>query len=353
LKNFFLETEYNNPQSRKIIETRFLVRHADKEQWDGFSYLWNEEETDAVLLDSSYTRSFMITVGDSTYIQHYYYPSRSECKVCHSSAAGFVLGLRTGQMNKQHLYISGEDSVWDNQLRSYNYIRLFTADIGKDYTGFPKMADPFDPEADIESRARAYLDANCANCHRPGSSGRTDMDLRYNIPLEAGHIVDVLPELDDMGISGAKRISPGSADSSIIYLRMLDLGPYRMPPLASSVIDVQGVALIRSWIDSLGVALSVDDRSITVAPQTYELYPAYPNPFNAVTTIGYQLPEVSQVDLTVYDIRGREVITLVNEKQPAGQYTVRWQADTFSSGIYFYQLQTEKFNRVRKLVLLK
>jgi len=90
-----------------------------------------------------------------------------------------------------------------------------------------------------------------------------------------------------------------------------------------------------------------------VIPGSYQLYAAYPNPFNAVTTIGYQLPEISQVVLTIYDIQGKEVITLVKGKKPAGRYTVRWNADIFSSGIYFYKLQTENFIQARKLALVK
>ncbi len=104
-------------------------------------------------------------------------------------------------MNKQHLYMSGSDSVWDNQLRSYNNIRLFSKNIGEDYTDFPKMPDPYDNSKSLEVRARSYLDANCSNCHQPKSSGRTNMDLRFNIPLEAAHLIDMPAEIDDLGIS--------------------------------------------------------------------------------------------------------------------------------------------------------
>ena len=353
VKNFFLEMERGNPESRKIIETRFLVRHANKEKWDGFSYLWNDDATDADLLDGSFTKTFFIQDGESTITQEYYYPSRNDCITCHTDAAGLVLAVKTSQINKQHLFINETDSVWDNQLRSYNNIRLFTADIGEDYSEFPKLIDPFDETHSIEQRARAYLDANCSNCHRPGSSGRTDLDLRFDIPLEAMHVINVPPELDDMSITGAVRIKPGSPDSSIIYLRMINLDQFRMPPIASSVVDLIGTDLIRSWIDTLSLVSDVDEYETGMIPGSYQLYAAYPNPFNAVTTIGYQLPEISQVVLTIYDIQGREVITLVKGKKPAGRYTVRWNADKFSSGIYFYKLQTENFIQARKLALVK
>jgi uncharacterized repeat protein (TIGR03806 family) len=353
VKNFFLEMEKGNPESQKIIETRFLVRHANREEWDGFSYRWNDEVTDAVLLKDSYTKTFFIQDGDQTITQDYYFPSRSDCITCHTDAAGIVLGVWTSQINNQHLYINGLDSVMDNQLRSYNNIRLFTTDIGEDYSDFPKLSNPFDEDEPLEDRARAYLDANCANCHRPGSSGRTDMDLRFEIPLEAMHVIGVPPELNDMGISGSERIKPGSADSSLIYLRMVNLGGLRMPPLATSIIDMFGTDLIRSWIDTLGVVTKIEGENDQTLPDTYSLEKAYPNPFNAVTTIGYQLPVNSQTELVIYDIRGRVVETLVNKEQPAGRYRVKWNADRSSSGIYFYKLQTQNFMQVRKMVLVK
>jgi uncharacterized repeat protein (TIGR03806 family) len=353
VKNFFLEMEKGNPESQKIIETRFLVRHSNREKWDGFSYLWNDEATDAQLLEDSFTKTFSIQDGDETVTQDYYYPSRTDCITCHTDAAGFVLGVKTSQINKQHLFINNSDSVRDNQLRSYNNIRLFTSDIGNDYSEFPKLSNYYDEEETLEDRARAYLDANCANCHRPGSSGRTDMDLRFEIPLEAMHIISVPPELNDMGIEGSERIKPGIPNSSLIYLRMINLADFRMPPLATSIIDEFGTGLLRDWIITLDPLAIIAHDQKKISPNEYVLHKAYPNPFNATTTIGYQLPVSSQVELTIYDIQGRQLKTLIKERQKAGQYQVQWIADSYSSGIYLYQLRTESYVQTRKLVLVK
>ena len=353
VQNFFLKMVRGDAESRKIIETRFLVRHADREEWDGFSYLWNDEATDAALLEDSFTRTFFIQDSDSIVTQEYYYPSRYDCITCHTSGAGYVLGVKTAQINKQHLFVNQLDSVWDNQLRSYNHIRLFTENIGVDYTEFPKLTDPSDESQPIEKRARAYLDANCSNCHQPGSTGRTDLDLRYNVSLEAMHAINVPPELNNMGITGSMRIKPGYPDSSILFLRMKNLESFRMPPLASSVVDIVGTQLISDWIDSLAVVSGIGDYFSDLLPDDYKLYHAYPNPFNALTTISYDLPKTSQVELTIYDIRGREVAQLYHGKQPVGKYYINWKADENATGIYFYKLQTEDFIQVRKLVLVK
>ncbi len=79
----------------------------------------------------------------------------------------------------------------------------------------------------------------------------------------------------------------------------------------------------------------------------------YPNPFNPTTVISYQLPVISKVSLKIYDLLGREVVTLVNEEQSVGWKEVEWNAGRVSSGIYFYQLTTGSFVEVKKMMVLK
>jgi hypothetical protein len=88
-------------------------------------------------------------------------------------------------------------------------------------------------------------------------------------------------------------------------------------------------------------------------PIQYALQQNYPNPFNPTTKIRYQTSEVGHVTLKVYDIFGREVVTLVNERMPAGVHEVKWNAEGFASGIYFYRLQTPKFTETKKLLILR
>jgi hypothetical protein len=95
---------------------------------------------------------------------------------------------------------------------------------------------------------------------------------------------------------------------------------------------------------------SVESENI---PFIYDLSQNYPNPFNPVTTISYSLPERSQVELKVYDILGREIMTLVNKEQNAGKYNVQFDAGRLSSGIYVYRISAKNFTRTNKMVLLK
>jgi hypothetical protein len=95
----------------------------------------------------------------------------------------------------------------------------------------------------------------------------------------------------------------------------------------------------------------VDD--VSGIPLTYTLSQNYPNPFNPTTTIEYQLPKQAFVKLKIFDLLGREVTTLMNERNAAGKHSVRFDALSLTSGVYFYKLETDDFIQTRKLLLLK
>jgi flagellar hook assembly protein FlgD len=98
--------------------------------------------------------------------------------------------------------------------------------------------------------------------------------------------------------------------------------------------------------------LTVTDVRKGEIPLSYSLTQNYPNPFNPSTTISYQLPASGFVTVKVYNILGKGIATLVNEKQEAGVYQVQWTPNV-SSGVYFYQLQAGGFTEVKKMVFTK
>jgi hypothetical protein len=102
---------------------------------------------------------------------------------------------------------------------------------------------------------------------------------------------------------------------------------------------------------NFGSKLKETDKEIL--PTEYTLYQNYPNPFNPITTIKYDLPSASEVSLIIYDILGRKVKGLVNEKQQTGRYEVQFDASNLASGVYIYQLITEKYMSSKKMILLK
>ena len=88
-------------------------------------------------------------------------------------------------------------------------------------------------------------------------------------------------------------------------------------------------------------------------PAKFNLSQNYPNPFNPVTKINFDLPKDANVKITVFDITGREIKTLVNEVRTAGYYTVLFDASEISSGVYFYRIITGEFNKTNRMVLIK
>lgn len=88
-------------------------------------------------------------------------------------------------------------------------------------------------------------------------------------------------------------------------------------------------------------------------PEDFALYPNYPNPFNSATTIGYSLPEKQEVRLEVFDVIGRRVLVLINDEQPAGWHTMRFDASRLASGVYVYKMTTENNVSSRKMTIVK
>jgi hypothetical protein len=112
-------------------------------------------------------------------------------------------------------------------------------------------------------------------------------------------------------------------------------------------------ALIRGKIREGNGTLTTRVLSHANAPVEFALYQNYPNPFNPGTSFEFRVPSSGLVTLSVYDLLGREIATLVNEVRAPGAYTERWDASSLSSGVYFYKLEAGNFTQTRKLLLLK
>jgi uncharacterized repeat protein (TIGR03806 family) len=231
VKNFYV--------GLRRAETRLFMRHPDG-SWGGYSYEWNDAETDATLLPANKSRQ----VGDQTW----YYPSRAECVRCHTSAAGFSLGLETGQLNRDLIYPS--TGRLSNQLATFEHIGLFEEPLAGTAETRARYSAPSGSDA-VDVRARAYLHANCSFCHRPNSTGRGPADFRLSTPLAQTGVCNAIPQEGDLGIASARLLAPGEPARSILSVRLHALGAARMPPLASRVEDTVGAAVVDAWISSL------------------------------------------------------------------------------------------------------
>ena len=252
VKSFTLEMEAGNPASGRRIETRIVVKQDD--HWVGYTYAWNNEQTEAQLveaggLDRSYTIEDPSAPGGERR-QVWHYPSRTECMFCHSRAAGFVLGLNTHQINRDHDY----GGAVDNQLRMLNHIGLFKQPLEKappEYAAFP---DPLDENADLGDRAKTYLHVNCAMCHVGSGGGNSNIQLAYKTPLEEAKLIGDAPVHDTMGIADAQLVAPGAPERSLLYKRVTVRGVNQMPPTSTNRVDEQGAKLLFDWIRALKVS---------------------------------------------------------------------------------------------------
>ena len=259
VKTFSLEMEPGNPNSKKRLETRVLQHRRmpgnDDEYgnqiWYGYTYVWNDDQTDAELLDAQgLSRTYDIKDANAeggVRKQTWRFPSRSECTLCHTMAARYQLGVNTLQMNKDHDY----GGVIANQLATLEHLGIFKDKLPGSPEKLPRLVGYHDTSADINLRARSYLHANCSHCHRVWGGGNAEFHILANLPLKDTKALDARPQQGDLGIKDARIIAPGDPAHSLLLARMQRLGLGRMPHVASNVVDEAGVKVIEEWIESL------------------------------------------------------------------------------------------------------
>ena len=120
----------------------------------------------------------------------------------------------------------------------------------------------------------------------------------------------------------------------------------------NSVTKLKLLSDVAQNLYNAGFIIGVNQISSKV-PEIFKLYQNYPNPFNPVTKIKFEIPSSSYTRMIIYDILGREVTKLVNEKLNSGSYEVVWNASGYPSGVYFYRLVAEDFSETKRMILLK
>jgi uncharacterized repeat protein (TIGR03806 family) len=296
VKSFALEMEEGSPASSRWIETRFLTNQ--RGEWFGYSYIWNDEQTDGTLVEAGgRDKEFTIRVPksadhpDGVRKQTWHYPSRTECMVCHSRAANFVLGLTELQMNKMHDY----GGVADNQLRTLEHLGVFRVNWADETKAimreeakakgmtekeinrymdqqtatrmqrepvvsslltlppekYRRLVDLYDSTQPVAARARSYLHSNCAQCHVEAGGGNAQMELEFTTDLNKARIIDVKPLHHQFDLPDARLVAPGSPERSVLLHRMSHRQAGFMPPIATSQVDQQAVKVLHAWIKQM------------------------------------------------------------------------------------------------------
>ena len=264
LKTLSLETSTSGgPAARRRIETQVL--HYDGREWLGYSYRWNDEQTDAELVDrSGENRTYVVhdpQAPGGRRTQTWRFAARAECIRCHNPWSEYALAFNTAQLNRVHDY----GPVRDNQIRALRHVGLWVDDLTPgpddppaplplaDVEDLPRLAEPFDDGAPLESRARSYLHVNCGHCHRFNGGGSSYLYLQRDLTLAETKAVGIRPTQGTFGIHDAQIVAPGDPFRSVLYFRLAKTGPGHMPHLGAKRIDEQGLALVHDWIRSLPV----------------------------------------------------------------------------------------------------
>ncbi len=175
---------------------------------------------------------------------------------------------------------------------------------------------------------------------KPGGYGQGDLyisffkDSSWTVPVNMG------PTINTNYIEDGAYVSP---DGEYLFFNR------RQNYVTSEATDIY-------WVDA-NIIEKLRPVSINpiakVIPREYRLLQNYPNPFNPSTLIRFDIPRLSNVKISVYDVLGQEVVTLANEKLSAGSYEIDWDASGYTSGVYFYELIANEFVDMKKMVLLK
>jgi mono/diheme cytochrome c family protein len=263
VKHFELAANESQPFRRRRLETRLLVCAANGSVY-GATYKWRPDNSDADLLTTNLTENIVIQTATGTRTQTWYYPSREDCRTCHTDRAGGVLGVKTRQ------FTPGVISAW-------NGLGLFdSSPTEADLAASNFLARPDDATRSLQDRARSYLDVNCANCHRPGGTVAA-FDARYDTPLEHQGLTNG-PVLINEGIDHARIVAPNDIWRSILYMRANTVEAIKMPPLAHQTVDLTGMALLRQWIESRG------GRPVLAPPDFSLAAGNYPKPIDVKLT---------------------------------------------------------------------
>jgi putative heme-binding domain-containing protein len=269
-----VDLEAGDPATRRRIETQIL--HFEDGSWRPYTYAWNEAQSDAELVGGE-GASRRLTIRDpaepgGSYTLDYRIAARSECILCHNpwvEARTTVFGRQSAsplafgaaQWDRAGHDGSGPQLVHLHRLGFFDTPRPPSADDRG------RLADPRDPSAPLDARARAYLHVNCAHCHQFGGGGTTTIALGAELPADRLQAIDAPPTQGAFGLDEARIIAPGAPERSVLCYRVAKTGPGHMPRSGATRVDAGAVRLLADWIAGMpgGPADPASDTRVLLA----------------------------------------------------------------------------------------
>jgi uncharacterized repeat protein (TIGR03806 family) len=252
-KTFAFPKDERRPEvDVRVVETRLLVRQPTG--WEAFAYVWNADQTDATYAPGGRVYDIAFTDPSGTpRAAKYLVPSKNQCQECHhfkgegSDQILTPIGPKARYLNHDLAY----DGRPENELAHLARLGLLTG-LPADPPRAPNAFDPAD--GDLATRARTYLDINCAHCHNPeGTAGQTSQ-LFLNIENTNAFNLGGCKRPGSAGsdVGGSFDIEPGNHAASILWFRMQTAESGKMmPQLGRSLRHDEGAQLIADWIDGL------------------------------------------------------------------------------------------------------
>lgn len=250
IKTFAFPADLRAPdEDVRLIETRVLLRQENG--WHAWAYLWNEQQTEAELKIAG-ARVPVSTVGrdGAPLAINYAVPNKNQCKGCHALSGDIIpLGPKARNLNGDFAYADGTM----NQLARWS--RTGILEGAPTPAEAPAVPDWRDTSAPLDARARAWLDVNCAHCHRrEGPASNSGLFLTWHEEEETALGIGKRPVAAGRGSGGRLfDIKPGDPDGSILIYRVESTEPgVMMPELGRSLATPDAVELLRAWVESMG-----------------------------------------------------------------------------------------------------
>ena len=322
VKHFDLETTRGDPATARRLETRFLVKTATGAY--GLSYRWRADRSDADLVpEEGADADYSVVVDGLAQTQRWRFPSRNECRTCHTPAAGHALSFNTRQLNRARTYGSLSDNQL-NHLASAGYLDPATRPTREAVAALPAHAALTDATQSLEHRVRSYLAVNCVSCHAPGGAALGNFDVTAALTTSATGLRSAAL-VNDAGDAANRLLAPGDAAHSMILKRILGEGVPRMPPLATHEIDRGAEALLRAYITELADRPAFSDWQAEnfgdpAAPQADpQADPDGDGASNRIEYLAGTSPAVAQVSPLAVTLAAQDDEWVFGFRHPAGR----------------------------------
>jgi putative heme-binding domain-containing protein len=277
-KTLSLEGKDGQAHNLRRVETQILL--CDGAAWHAYTYQWNDDQSDAVLVDAAGGQhDYEITepgVSGGHCRETWYFSSRAECLRCHNPAAGPPLAFNSLELDRDCCYSASSSSGMggdrgpglttkktaatgrtENQIRAFQRIGVLSEPVLD--APVMKLTNPDDANCDLNERARSWLHVNCAHCHRAATGGAVASVFNYDQKLSESRTINFPPSQGTFGIAGAHVLTPGDPLRSVLYYRICTLGPAHMPRIGSRSVSQAGIDLIYDWIKQMPAQPAAND----------------------------------------------------------------------------------------------